>query len=128
MKTINMPDGHQTVMPYLMLDGAARFKNFVINVLDGKITSTHLRPENSDLIMHSEVDINGSTIMFCDSREDWPAHPANMFVYVANADETYQKALSEGGISIMEPADQDYGRSCGVSDPCGNVWWITSVA
>jgi uncharacterized glyoxalase superfamily protein PhnB len=50
-----------------------------------------------------------------------------MFVYVDNADEIYQKALQEGAVSIMEPADQSYGRSCGVEDPYGNTWWITSV-
>lgn len=126
MSAIQIPKGHQAVMPYLMLENAALFRDFVTKVLDGKITATHMQPD-SDLIMHSEVEINGSTVMFCDSRKEWPAHPANMFVYVANADETYKTALLAGGISVMEPADQDYGRSCGVTDPCGNVWWITSV-
>lgn len=127
MSTVKIPNGHQAVMPYLMLDGAAKFRDFTINVFDGKITATHYQPDNADKIMHSEVVIHGSTIMFCDSREEWPAHPANMFVYVTNADETYEKALSEGADSVLPPSDQDYGRSCGVSDPCGNVWWITSV-
>ena len=127
MSTVKIPNGHQAVMPYLMLDGAAKFKDFTINVFNGEIASTHYQPDNAEKIMHSEVVINGSTIMFCDSREEWPAHPANMFVYVANADETYEKALSEGATSILPPSDQDYGRSCGVTDPCGNVWWITSV-
>ncbi|MCE6990909.1 glyoxalase/bleomycin resistance/extradiol dioxygenase family protein [Dyadobacter sp. CY323] len=127
MSTVKIPNGHQSVMPYLMLDGAARFKDFTTKVFDGEITSTHYQEDMPDKIKHSEVKISGSTIMFCDSRPEWPAHPANMFVYVENADDTYQKALSEGATSIMEPADQDYGRSCGVADPCGNVWWITSV-
>ena len=38
-----------------------------------------------------------------------------------------EKALQAGATSVMPPADQDYGRSCGVKDPCGNTWWITSV-
>jgi len=126
MSTVQIPKGHQTVMPYLMLENASGFKDFVIKVLNGKIISSHSQPD-SDLIMHSEVEIGGSIIMFCDSNEKWQAHPAHMFVYVENADETYKKALEEGGTSISEPADQEYGRSCGVADPCGNVWWITSV-
>lgn len=126
MSTVKIPNGHQAVMPYLMLDGAGKFSDFVTGVLNGKITSIQKR-EGEDRIMHSEVEINGSTIMFCDSNEKWPASPANLFVYVNNADDTYKKALEKGATSVMEPADQDYGRSCGIADPCGNIWWITSV-
>jgi PhnB protein len=126
MSTVKIPNGHQAVMPYLMLDGAKKFSDFVTKVLNGKITSIQ-KQENEDRIMHSEVEINGSTIMFCDSNEKWPASPANLFLYVSNADDTYKSALENGATSVMEPADQDYGRSCGVTDPCGNIWWITSV-
>jgi PhnB protein len=127
MSNVKVPNGHQTLMPYLMLAGAAKFKEFTINVFGGKIISTHLQEDNPNMIKHSEVKIGDSTIMFCDARAEWPAQPSNMFIYVENADDTYQKALSEGATKVMEPADQDYGRSCGVTDPCGNVWWITSV-
>ena len=126
MNAIQIPKGHQTVMPYLMLENASRFKDFVIKVLNGKIISSHNQP-GSDLIMHSEAEIGGSVIMFCDSSEQWPAHPAQMFVYVENADETYRKAMEQECLSILEPSNQEYGRSCGISDSCGNVWWITSV-
>ncbi|MCF2498786.1 VOC family protein [Dyadobacter chenhuakuii] len=127
MSTVKIPNGHQAIMPYLMLDGASKFLDFTTKVFNGVVTQTHFQEDEPNLIKHSEVSINESTIMFCDSRAEWPAKPASMFVYVENADDTYQKALAEGGNSIMEPADQDYGRSCGVEDPCGNVWWITSV-
>lgn len=127
MSATKIPQGHQTIMPYLMLDGAARFKDFTIKVFGGEISSTHYQEDAPEMIKHAEVSIGGSTIMFCDSRAEWPAQPANMFVYVENADDTYQKALDAGAASVMPPADQDYGRSCGVIDPCGNTWWITSV-
>jgi len=126
MNTVKIPNGHQAVMPYLILNGAGKFSEFVTGVLNGKITSIQ-KFENEDLIMHSEVEISGSSIMFCDSSEKWSANPANLFVYVNNADDIYKLALEKGGTSVMEPADQDYGRSCGIADPCGNVWWITSV-
>ena len=50
-----------------------------------------------------------------------------MFVYVEDADETYKKAVENGAETVMPPDDQPYGRSCGVTDPFGNVWWITSI-
>jgi PhnB protein len=127
MSTLKIPTGHQAVIPYLMLTDATKFKTFATNVFDAKITAEHLKP-NSEKIMHGEANINGSVVMFCDSTQDYPAHPANMFVYVADADATYLNALKNGGQSIMEPDDKEYGRSCGITDPCGNVWWITSIA
>ncbi len=127
MSNAKVPNGHQTIMPYLMLDGASKFRDFTTSVFNGTINSTHFQEDNPEQIKHSEVTIGNSTIMFCDSRAEWPAQPANLFVYVDNADDSYQKALDAGGTSVMPPADQDYGRSCGVTDPCGNTWWITSV-
>lgn len=77
--------------------------------------------------MHSEIQINGSTIMFCEATEEWKVQPANLFVYVENADASYKKAIDAGATTIMELNDQDYGRTCGVEGPVGNVWWITSI-
>ncbi|QMU27411.1 VOC family protein [Adhaeribacter radiodurans] len=122
---MNIPNGHQSVMPYLMLNGAASFINFVQQVFDAKLTME--RKRNDHQIRHAEVQINTSTIMFCDATEEWKAQNANLFVYVPNADETYEKAINAGAETIMPLSDQDYGRTCGITDPTGNVWWITSI-
>ncbi|WP_431245168.1 VOC family protein [Flavobacterium sp. P21] len=91
-------------------------------------TETNTKSLRGDgTIMHAEITLNGSTIMITDEITDWAKQTANLFVYVPNADETYQKALENGASSLMELSDQDYGRTCGITDPFGNVWWITSV-
>ncbi len=123
---MNIPNGHQTVMPYLMLNGADTFINFVKLVFHAEVTFERKRDEN--YLMHAEVRINGSTLMFCDATDQWKAQNANLFVYVPNADETYQKAVAAGAETVMPLSDQDYGRTCGITDPTGNVWWITSVS
>jgi len=53
----------------------------------------------------------------------------HLFIYVHDADLTYKKALAAGAATVPgnEPSDKDYGRTCGVTDPFGNTWWITSV-
>jgi PhnB protein len=125
---MKLPQGHQTIMPYLMLKGAMKFIAFTQEVFNATITTNmHKLRENSDKVMHSEIIIGGSTIMFSDASEQWTEQTANMFVYVENADETYHKALKAGAKSVMELSDQDYGRTCGVEDPFGNVWWITAL-
>lgn len=112
-------------MPYLILKGAAEFLSFMKNVFGAEETFKQMRSE--DVIAHAEVTVSGSTIMCAEATDQWQASTAGMFIYVADADATYSKAVAQGAKTIMEPADQPYGRSCGVSDPFGNVWWITSV-
>jgi uncharacterized glyoxalase superfamily protein PhnB len=125
---MKLPKGHQVVMPYLMVKGALKFLEFVTIVFNAKhATDMHKLREDGSTVMHSEITIGGSTIMFTDATEQWPEQTANLFVYVENADETYKKAIDSGATTVMELSDQDYGRTCGVTDPLGNVWWITSV-
>jgi PhnB protein len=126
MSTLNIPEKHQAVMPYLILPGAAKFLDFTKKVFDAEETALYKR-DKEEGIMHAEVMIGNSTIMFADSTEQWKPQTACLYVYVKNADEVYAKAIAEGAITVMEPADKDYGRTCGVNDPLGNTWWITSL-
>ena len=122
---MKIPEGHQAVMTYLMMEDAPGFIEFIKAVFGAKMTQQDKR---GDIVGHCEANINGSTIMFSQSRGEWKPATANMFVYVDDADATYKKAVDAGSKTIMPPDDQEYGRSCGVSDPFGNTWWITSVA
>ena len=123
---MKIPQGHQSVMPYLILPEAENFSEFTKQVFGAKVSLTKLR-EDEKTIMHSELMIGNSTIMFAGTTEQFTPQTAHLFVYVDNADETYQKALNNGATSVMGLSDQDYGRTCGVLDPFGNTWWITSV-
>jgi PhnB protein len=120
-----IPATHQTIMPYLILANASKFVAFMKAVFNAEEANMHMRDEST--IMHGELMIGNSTIMLADSTETYAPNTAGMFIYVDDADETYKKALAEGAVSKMEPSDQPYGRSCGVTDPFGNVWWITSL-
>lgn len=122
---MEIPQGHQTVMPYLMLKNAKDFIEFIKNVFGAEMTHENYNEDGT--VGHCEANIGGSTIMFSNSRGEWKPATSNMFVYVDDADARYNKAIYEGAAVLMKPTDQDYGRSCGVTDPFGNVWWITSV-
>jgi len=111
-------------MPYLMMEDAAGFIAFIKAVFGAEMTHQDMR---GDIIGHCEANINGSTIMFSQSRDQWKPATANMFVYVPDADAVYQAAMKNGATVVMEMADQDYGRSGGFADPSGNVWWVTTA-
>jgi PhnB protein len=123
---MNIPKEHQCVMPYLILEGALQFIVFTQKVFDAKLIVQHFR-DDKRTIMHAEVQIGGCTIMFAEATERFKKQNTNLFVYVENADDTFKIAMDNGAKIVMEPGDQEYGRSCGVTDPIGNVWWITSV-
>ncbi|MEO5997295.1 MAG: VOC family protein [Chitinophagaceae bacterium] len=123
---MKIPNSHQTVMPYLIVAGAENFISFTQKVFNAEEIFKRRR-ENETTIMHAEIKIGDCTIMFADTTAVFKPQLAGLFIYVENADETYHKALAEGGTTVMELSDQDYGRTCGVNDPCGNTWWITSV-
>ena len=122
---MKIPENYQTVMPYLILENARGFIAFTQKVFDAKETHKTMRNENT--IMHAEIMIGESTIMFADATDQFKVSNAGLFVYVEDADETYKSALNSGGSVVTELSDQPYGSSGGVMDPFGNVWWITSV-
>jgi len=120
---MNIPEGLNTVMPHLMMDDARGFIAFIKDVFDAKMTH---ESERDGIVGHCEARIGESTMMLSQSRDQWKPATANLFVYVPDADATYEKALSAGAATLMEMADLEYGRSGGVTDPFGNVWWITT--
>lgn len=125
MEKVTIHTGYQTVMPYLVIKDATGFFNFMQKVFDAAEKVKIMRDDTH--VMHGELQIGESTIMFADSTEEFKTQTAGLFVYVQDADETYSKALEEGATSLTAMSNQDYGRSGGVTDPFGNVWWITSV-
>jgi uncharacterized glyoxalase superfamily protein PhnB len=122
---MNIPKGHQVIMPYFILDAVDLFIEFVLATFEATITYQAKNDDGST--GHCELQIGGATIMCSGTRPEWPARNADLFVYVDNADTSYDKALKAGGTTVSELSTQDYGRTCGVKDPCGNIWWITSI-
>ncbi len=125
MKNVNIPEGYQQLMPYLIVENASKFIDFTCDVFGATEKFKTMRDERT--IMHAEVSIGDSVIMFADATEQYPPQNAGMFLYVDDCDEIFNKAIDNGATEIMPPADQSYGRSAGIKDPFGNAWWITSV-
>lgn len=122
---MKIPPNYQTVTPYLIVNNASAFSAFTQEVFGATETLKVMRDENT--IMHAEIMIGGSAIMFADSTDTYGLNTAGLFIYVEDADATYKKAIDAGATVITPLADQPYGRSGGVKDPFGNSWWITSA-
>ena len=113
------PDGWPTVIPRVFtadVDGVVRFLKSVFGAR-GEVR----------IGVPAELRIGDSLIMVSDGGGIREARPTFLYVYVKNTDETYQRALDAGALTIETPADMPYGdRRAMVLDPWGNIWQIAT--
>ena len=113
------PGGRRTVTPRLITDDVAGLVGFLKIVFgaDGELQAG----------APTEMRIGDSTVMISDGGGAREAISAFLCVYVENADETYQRAIAAGALSIERPGDMPYGdRRATVRDSWGNVWQIAT--
>lgn len=120
---MKVPSEYNRLMPYLIVPYAYRFIDFMKEVFGA--TEQRIVPRSEGVIMHGELRIADSVIMFADVTDEFIAKPAGIFIYVDDVSEIYSKAMAAGAVSLMEPMEQPYGFTCGFKDPFGNDWWAT---
>jgi PhnB protein len=119
------PEGYQSVIPYLHVDGAAKMIAFLKEAFGANEIAIYPRPDGT--IGHAALRIGDSVVELADGGAEWPAMPCALQIYVPDTDAAYQRALKAGATSLQEPADQFYGdRVASVRDVCGNNWYIAT--
>jgi PhnB protein len=118
-----VPEGHHTVIPYIVVPGVAKLIDFAKQAFGATEVFVSKLPDGT--VMHAEIKIGDSIIMM---GEAGPKSFLGMLhLYMEDVDAVYQRAIQAGGKSIREPTDQFYGdRSGGVEDAFGNQWWIAT--
>lgn len=120
-----IPDGFHSITPYLMVGDLNQLIHFVISAFDAKVCTQINGPDGKPL--HVEIQIGNSKLMAAQARDGMPPNPCMLYLYVENCDEVFKQAIAAGGEAVMAPEDMFYGdRHGGVSDPCGNQWWIAT--
>ena len=121
-----VPDGHTAITPYLIVENAAGFIDFLASAF-GAVERLRV-PMPQGGIGHAEVEIDGAALMLSDPMPpDFPANGTLIYLYVADVDSAYASALKAGATSIDEPADQFYGdRLARIPDPHNNHWTIAT--
>jgi uncharacterized glyoxalase superfamily protein PhnB len=126
MTATPVPKGYHTATPYLVVKGADKTIEFLKKAFGAEPSFEPMtRPDGK--IMHADFKIGDSHVMIGEASDQHPAMPAMIHLYVPNVDAVYQRAVSAGGTSMMEPKDQFYGdRGGSVKDPSGNHWYIAT--
>ena len=120
------PDGYTSVAPYLMVPSAQAVIDFLKQVFDATELRRYDMPDGR--VMHAEVRVEDTVVILADANAEYPAFPAWMHVYVRDVDDTYRRALAAGATSVQEPTrrEGDPDMRGGVTDPAGNIWWIST--
>ena len=112
------PAGWHTVTPRLIVDGAEKLVEFVKNVF-GATGQYHAHAPAELRIGDSIIMISGAGVR--------DTMTACLYVYVENADVTWQRAIDAGAESMEFPLNTPYGDRRGmVKDPWGNTWQIAT--
>jgi PhnB protein len=120
-----IPDGYHSITPCLIVNDASRILDFVKQAFEAQ--EIHRTTGRDGCVQHAEVRIGDSVVMISQAHGEWRAMTAALYLYVPDTDALYRRALQAGGTSLQEPTDHFYGdRSGGVTDPCGNQWFIAT--
>lgn len=122
-----IPDGYTAVTPYLLVEGAAGFIEFLADAFNAVERRRVPMPQGG--IGHAEVEIDGAVLMVADVfPPEFPATKSLLHLYVGDVDSTYARAVEAGATAIAEPSDESYGdRMARVLDPSGNQWIIATA-
>lgn len=118
-----VPPGYQTITPYLAVHGGGKFLAFLRDAFGAEETAVSAGDDGT--IFNAEVRIGTSMVMVADTKQAHPM-PAQLYLYVTDADALFERAVAAGAKVIMPMEDKFYGdRSGGVQDAWGNQWWIS---
>lgn len=116
----------QTIIPYLMLENALGFIDFVQVIFNAEVLLQHMDEDNRT-VLNAEIRIGHTIILLSEAKDRYGKAVGNFFIYVGDADDTFSRAVYHGASVVTEVSDMDYGRSGGIEDPFGNTWWLTTA-
>src|SRR3954452_2399213 len=120
------PAGYTSVAPWVVTPDTGKLLEFVTAVFGG--VELGRVPLEDGSIGHAEIRVGDTVVLAFDRRDDWPAMPSLLRVFVDDADAAIERAVVAGADVVTAPATHAFGQRGGrVRDPFGNIWWISAV-
>jgi len=126
-----IPEGYQSVTPYLIVDGAGAAIDFYKKAFDAVELFRMAQPDGR--IGHAEIRIGNSPIMLADEFPDMeylgPAKrggsSVSLLIYVEEVDSIFKQAINAGATEQRAVENKFYGDRMGtLVDPYGHIWHI----
>ncbi|MFJ3775320.1 VOC family protein [Streptomyces sp. NPDC090075] len=119
------PEGYTTVAPWVVTDDTGAFLDFVTRAFGGEELGRVATEAGA--VGHAEIRIGDTVVLAFDRSPDWPVMPSLLRVFVADADDTFARAVEAGGRVVTALADHAFGQRGGrIKDPFGNIWWVVA--
>jgi uncharacterized glyoxalase superfamily protein PhnB len=128
MATKPIPEGYNTITAQLSIDDAAKAIAFYEKAFGAEVRDRAPDPSGTK-IWHASLRIGTSMIFVNDVFPDMGGTPSqsSMWLYVADADASFKRAVDAGAKPAMPPADMFWGDRMGqVVDPFGQKWTIAT--
>jgi len=128
-----IPEGYQSVTPYLIVKGAAQAIEFYKRAFGATELMRFADP--SGAVGHAEIKIGNSPIMLADEHPEMGRRgppslggsTVSLLIYVEDVDARFSQAVAAGAKALQPVKDQFYGeRSGSLEDPFGHVWTIAT--
>jgi len=134
-KVSHIPQGYNSVTPYLIIKDAARAIDYYKKVFGA--TEVFRMPMPDGKVGHAELQIGNSRIMLADenpgmgqghaSATSIGASPVSLYLYLPDVDRVVERAVAEGAKILKPIQNQFYGdRSGFIQDPFGHLWGIAT--
>ena len=127
-----IPEGYQAVTPSLTFKDSAKALEFYKKAFGAKVLDFLPSPTGRGT-MHATMQIGNSILMMgdempnCKSAETLGSSPMSLYVYVPDADATFNRAVAAGAAVVMPVADMFWGDRAGnIKDPFGYSWMIAT--
>lgn len=129
-----VPKGMHTVTPQIWFDGNCREAiDFYQKALGMKLISDIIPGPGGEGVLYALLAFGSSKLIVADSLDDQWEHSAekgttvSFYVYVADADAVFNRAVEEGAEALMPMIDAFWGdRSGQIRDPFGHIWYIAT--
>jgi uncharacterized glyoxalase superfamily protein PhnB len=136
-----IPDGYSTVTASLIVKGGVAAIEFYKKAFGAQEIYRFPGPDGNS-IMHAELKIGNSHVMLsdempqmnCRSPQSLGGTGIYIYMYIENADETFNKAIAAGAKPTMPLMDAFWGDRFGqiqdpfghIQDPFGHIWGIAT--
>jgi PhnB protein len=127
-----IPQGYHTITPHLVFKDGAKAIEFYKKAFGAEELNRMPSPDGKS-IWHAEIKIGNSVLFLADeaagmgarSAETIGGSPISIHLYVENADEVFNRAVSAGATVKMPLTDMFWGdRYAMIADPFGYQWAI----
>ncbi len=124
-----IPQGYETVTPYLIIDGATQALEFYKKAFGASEIMRFEAPGGK--IGHAEIRIGKSIFMLADECPEMKAQspkalggsPVSLMIYVEDVDAMFNRAISAGAKAMGPIENKFYGDRMGtLTDPYGHQW------